>query len=92
VSATEVTPAARARFRIEEPFGAVVENVEEGPAREAGFRAGDVIVEMEGLPVRTFHVLRSRVARAPIGQRASFVVLREGERVDLTAEIGPAPE
>ena len=53
------------------------------PAAEAGVLPGDVLVSVGGTPVSTFAEATEIVQEAP-GERLDLVVLRDGERVDLT--------
>jgi serine protease Do len=59
-----------------------------GPAEKAGIQAGDVIVEFNGSPVNTMRDLPKIVAETPIGNKVPLKVLRKGEEVTLTAEVG----
>jgi regulator of sigma E protease len=64
---------------------AVVTGVSEGsPAAEAGFRAGDRIVQVGGRTVETFADLVEHVRLRP-GQTMAFVVERESERLQIDA-------
>jgi 2-alkenal reductase len=58
------------------------------------FRAGgDIITAIDGVPVHRFEDLVSYlVTRAEPGQTVTLTVLREGEEVELTAELGERPE
>jgi len=69
--------------------GAVVEDVRPGSAAEkAGMHKGDVIVEFEGERVRGQRHLSRLVGETPEGRTVKAVVVREGQRVDLS--ITPA--
>ena len=61
--------------------GAVVESISSGsPAERSGLRKGDVVVEMDGRPVRSAAQLRNRASLTPIGKTARLTVNRDGER------------
>ncbi|MBI5585334.1 MAG: ChaN family lipoprotein [Deltaproteobacteria bacterium] len=53
-----------------------------GPAQQAGFRVGDVIVKIEGEAVRTIEDLHRALARRP--KTALFTVKRSGNEVTIT--------
>lgn len=55
------------------------------PAAEAGLRAGDEIVAFDGEPVDEWGPLQQRI-RDTVGP-ATVTVLRDGERLDLTADL-----
>jgi Do/DeqQ family serine protease len=73
-------------------MGALIAGVEpNSPAQRAGFREKDIVVAMNGTPVRNSAELRNRVALAQIGDSVSFDVRREGRTLSLRATLGPRP-
>ena len=86
--------------------GALVESVEEdAPAAEAGVRgseidelsgdltrAGDVIVAINGEPVRTADDVVSAVAGMQPGDTAELEIYRGDEKRTVTIELGQRPE
>ncbi|MGH8867886.1 MAG: M50 family metallopeptidase [Actinomycetes bacterium] len=58
----------------------------ESPARVAGLRAGDEIVEFGGTRIHDWEQLQGLIRDAGAGE-ASMVVLRDGQRVTLTPEL-----
>jgi len=75
------------------PAGALVNSVRGGePAARGGVRAGDVVVEVDGQPVRTPRDLQQIVATLPPGKAVPVSVLRDGRRETLTVQVGEAPE
>ncbi|MEP7361905.1 MAG: Do family serine endopeptidase [Acidobacteriota bacterium] len=64
--------------------GVIVEQVEkDGPADKAGVKAEDIIVAMNGKPVKDGEDLVARVADTPIGESIKVTVDRKGKPVDL---------
>ena len=64
-----------------------------GPAAEAGFRRGDLIVEFAGKPVQSFEQLVSQVAALTPGLSVDATVQRDGgRRVKLSLKAGIRPE
>ncbi len=61
------------------------------PADLAGLRHGDVILEYEGRPLRSFDELKAAVRKIP-GQDLKLRVERDGEELDLVAGIVPYDE
>jgi len=59
-----------------------------GPAEDAGLRAGDVIVEVDGRPIENLYDYTYALDALRVGEPARIVVEREGER--RTFEIVPA--
>ena len=72
--------------------GAYVNDVREGtPAADAGFQAGDVIVEFDGERVRSAVQLSRLVRETPAGREVSATVMRDGSSrtLQVTPETGP---
>lgn len=62
--------------------------IEGGPADEAGLRGGDVIVEFNGQTIANIYDYTYALDGVKIGEETAVVVLREGERVELTLVPG----
>ncbi len=73
---------------LADPKGILVRGVEAGsPADAAGLRAGDVLVELGGTPVRSAADLHRMLGRDAIGRRLDAVVLRR--RAKMTFAVRP---
>jgi C-terminal processing protease CtpA/Prc len=59
-----------------------------GPAADAGFRRGDLILSFDGEHVDSFETLVRLVQKTEPGGRYPVTVMRLGESVDLTLEAG----
>lgn len=68
--------------------GAMVTEVPEGPANDAGIEAGDVIVMFDGQSIADTRDLVNKVGQAPVGKSVEVVVLREGEKVTIEVTLG----
>jgi Tol biopolymer transport system component len=60
----------------------------DGPAEKAGMRRGDILVELDGREIRDINDFVFVLRRARPGERATAVVLREGQRVPLEVVFG----
>lgn len=67
-----------------EPGLALEGAVKGGPAEEAGVQGGDIIVELAGTEVKTIYDFMHAMGKMKVGEPASMVVKRKGERVELT--------
>jgi len=68
--------------------GAMVTDVPDGPAADAGIEAGDVIVVFDGIAVEDTRGLVTIVGNAPVGKTVDVVVLRDGEEVTIPVTLG----
>ncbi len=60
------------------------EVIADGPAARAGFQAGDVIVAIDGTPIKSFQEMQ-RVVSTSADEPLNFVIDRGGLRMNLTA-------
>ncbi|HEY8548506.1 MAG TPA: PDZ domain-containing protein [Vicinamibacterales bacterium] len=87
-SVRDVDRADVSREKLPAETGAVVEEVTgDSPASKAGLKAGDVILEFDGQPVRSARQLERLVDETPAGRTVKMAVQRNGARVDL--EVTP---
>jgi serine protease Do len=84
----DVTPDVAEAMGLAEAKGALVTDVPEGPAKEGGVLAGDVITQFFGQEVADSRDLTRRVADAPIGEAVPVIVLREGKTETLQVVLG----
>ncbi len=73
---------------LEEARGALVTDVPEGPALEAGMESGDVVMSFNGEPVADTRELVRKVGAAPVGETVTLDVLRDGQMVPLQVTLG----
>lgn len=89
------------RFELSQPSGAYVTSVtEDGPADEAGLIpandgdgvGGDLIVAIDGTPVRdTEELIAYLVFESDVGQTVDLTVIRDGETVNVPLTLGERP-
>lgn len=77
---------------LTEARGALVTDVPEGPSREAGVVAGDVILSFNSNDVSDTRQLVRMVGAAPVGETVPMEVLRNGEMVSLSITLGRREE
>ncbi|MGD9603107.1 MAG: DegQ family serine endoprotease [Gammaproteobacteria bacterium] len=84
-----LTPDLAAAFGLPEAAGAVLVNIlPASPAEKAGLRAGDVVIAVNGKPVRDASDLRNQVGLMRVGDPVSLEILRDGKRQRVNAVIG----
>lgn len=89
-----LTPQIAQRLGIDAADGVVVLAVDDGgPAAEAGVRPGDVLESIEGVELRTPEQLLGELRNRNPGESVALRVLREGDGLDVKAELieRPAP-
>jgi len=89
VGIQELTPELAENFGTEPQSGVLVSQVYAGsPADQAGIKAGDVIVELDGRRMNNTRQLTNTVASLPPGKKVEVKVLREGKTISLKVELG----
>ena len=84
----DVTEEMAEAMDMEGAGGAMITDVPEGPAQEAGLEAGDVITAFAGTPIEDTRDLVRRVADAPVGEPVEVTIRRDGEEQVLDVTIG----
>ncbi|GAA6181288.1 DegQ family serine endoprotease [Shimia sp. NS0008-38b] len=72
--------------------GAMVTDVPEGPAMEAGMQSGDVILTFDGTDVKDVRGLVRTVGNTTVGKAVDVLVLRNGDEVTLSVTLGRREE
>ncbi|HEY0212856.1 MAG TPA: Do family serine endopeptidase [Paenirhodobacter sp.] len=88
VKIQEITPEMAEAMGLPKPEGALVSEVPDGPAKDAGILAGDVITNFDGGEVKNSRDLVRRVADAPVGEGVRVVVVRGGKEQTLLVKLG----
>ncbi|NJM30051.1 MAG: DegQ family serine endoprotease [Rhizobiales bacterium] len=89
VKIQSVTDEIAESMNMPKPRGALIADVtKEGPAEKAGIQAGDVVIEFNGRAVNQMRDLPRIVAETEIGAKVPVKVLRKGQEVAVTAEVG----
>ncbi|MCP9483349.1 Do family serine endopeptidase [Shimia sp. CNT1-13L.2] len=73
---------------LDEAAGAMVTDVPEGPAAEAGMQSGDIIMLFDGKEVADVRGLVRVVGNTEVGKTVRVVVLRDGKQETLKVTLG----
>jgi serine protease Do len=65
--------------------------VKGGGAEKAGLKPGDVVIEFDGDPVKTFDELRAKILAKQINDPFRVKVKREGQEFEFTGTLGEKP-
>ncbi len=88
VAFQDMTPELAEAFGLDIAHGAVIAQVlEGGAAAKAGLQPGDIIVRVDGRPIRTGADLRNRVGLKPAGQKMEIEYYRNGKLRRVEAKI-----
>src|SRR5262249_10085752 len=89
----KVTPDIAESLNLSEARGALVADVmADGPAKEAGIKTGDVIVEFDGHAVKDSTELPTLVARTPVGKTVKLKLIRDKETQTVSVRIAELKE
>ncbi len=87
-----VTDAMADNYGLDRPQGALVNSVADGsPAKDAGIEPGDLILELNGAPLRDSADLRLQVGEMAPGTSVSLTVLHGGDRKQVRVKLGELP-
>jgi serine protease Do len=88
----DLTDQLAGSFGVKEGGGVLVSEVMKGsPADTAGLKAGDIVVELGGSPIKEVPDLQRRVAAVKPGQTMKLAVIRERKPMSFTVKIGEMP-
>ena len=88
----DVTEDVAEAIGLETVSGALITDVPEGPAKEAGLEAGDVIVTFDGVDVEDTRALVRQVGNTTVGKAVRVVVFRDGETQTVLVTLGRREE
>lgn len=83
-----ITPDIAAALGLERDEGALIAGLIDGPAQEAGLRAGDVVVAVDDTPITSARDLTRAAAAAGPEARLVLGVLRNNDRLDIPVVLG----
>ena len=93
IEMVDLTPDTREEARRRRAEGAVIAAVQPGsPAEKAGLRERDVVVAMNGRPIRAAAELRARLGLTPVGEEVELRVQRGGRGAHHARCASRAPQ
>ena len=88
----DVTEDVAEAMGLDKAEGALVTDVPDGPAKEAGLESGDVILSFDGEPVKDTRELVREVGSATVGKTVRVTVLRDGTTQTFKVTLGRREE
>jgi serine protease Do len=88
----DLTPQLAESFGFKGEHGILVQDVTKAsPAAVAGLKAGDIILERDGTPMRNASSFRNAIAATAPESEVRLKVFREGKEVDVSVKLGTLP-
>ncbi|QBF32738.1 Do family serine endopeptidase [Thalassococcus sp. S3] len=84
----DVTDDVAEAMGLERASGALITDVPDGPAKDAGLLAGDVILSFDGRDVSDTRGLVRQVGNTEVGKAVRVVVFREGNTQTVRVTLG----
>jgi len=92
VEAQEITPEIAESFRLPSTNGVLIAGVlRGGPADRAGLQPGDVLMAIEGKPVKDPNAMLNLVAALVPGKPAAIRLRRDNKDVEIKVAVGKRP-
>jgi serine protease Do len=88
----DVDDEVREAFDLKESRGALVQEVTpDKPAEHAGVKKGDIVVDVDGRPIRNNRDLIDYISYLPIGTTVKLGIIRGGQRMTINAKTEERP-
>ncbi|UXZ55220.1 Do family serine endopeptidase [Halomonas sp. 7T] len=92
IEAQALSRELAASFGLRTPQGVIVAGVvNRGPAAKAGLQPGDVLLSIDGQAILDARATMSDIASIPPGTSLPLTIVRSGEVMEMTLEVGERP-
>ena len=93
IKGNELTSDIADVFELDVQKGAFVSEVlDDSAAKDAGIKAGDIIISMDGKPVDSFAELRAKVATTGAGRTVQLGLIRDGKEISVNVKLKNSDE
>lgn len=84
----DITDDIAEALGLDNTNGALITDVPDGPAKDAGILANDIILSFDGVEVTDTRELVRIVGNAPVGKAVRVMILRDGKTETLKVTLG----
>ena len=93
VTVQDLTDDMAKYFGLSDKNGVLIANVmEDGPAKKASLKEGDIIKDFEGQNIASVKELISTVSKTEVGKKAKVGIIRDKKPMTIIVEVGERPE
>ena len=91
ISGRDLDSALAKAFGLDTQHGAFVNEVmPDSAAEDAGIKAGDIIIAIDGRKIKSFHELRAKIATMGAGAKIKLGLIRDGDAESVNVTLGEA--
>jgi putative serine protease PepD len=87
-----VTPELAQQHKLAVEKGAYIVELPEGPAKKAGVKVGDVLVEISGFPITSVEDIFAALRRHDVGDVVTLTVYRGSEKKTIKVTLAEKPK
>lgn len=93
VSMQDMTQELAESFNLDSSTGSLIASVlRDGPADKAGIKPGDILIAVEGKPVKNSAEMLNLVAALPPGDTVTVAVMRNKQKKSIPVKVGVRPK
>jgi serine protease Do len=88
----DIDPQSAAQMGLDEYSGAVILSVGDGPAKKAGLKMYDLVLEVNSRKIKSSRELTDVISTIEPGKKSKFHILRGEKKMNIDVTIGERPE